>query len=69
MSAKAHTATVKPKCWRCKPMRKTWAFCGPMAMMSDRLSTMPAAKVGKVMTMVGSKTSNAMAAIVVNNPV
>jgi hypothetical protein len=28
---------------------------------------MPAAKVGKVMTMVGSKTSNAMAMIVINN--
>jgi hypothetical protein len=32
-------------------MRNTWAFCGPMAMIKEMLSTMPAVKVGRLKTM------------------
>ena len=47
-SLTAQTATVSHKCWRMMPLRITCAFCGPMAMMSDRLSTRPAKKAGAV---------------------
>ncbi|MCY1558583.1 hypothetical protein D9M68_955310 [compost metagenome] len=51
MSANAHTTTVSHRCWRCKPMRSTCAFCGPMAMINEMLNTMPAVKVGKARVM------------------
>jgi hypothetical protein len=52
MSANAQVSTVSQRCWRCRPMRSTCAFCGPIAMISDMLSTMPAVKVGKARVMV-----------------
>ena len=58
MSETMQTATVSQTCWRCRPMRSTCAFCGPMAMISDMLSTMPAVKVGmaRVMGVLGRKS-------------
>jgi hypothetical protein len=32
-------AIVSHRCWRCRPMRNTWAFCGPMAMIKEMLRT------------------------------
>ena len=46
MSVTTQTEMVGHTCWRSSPMRITCAFCGPIAMMSDRLRIMPAKKTG-----------------------
>ena len=41
------SATVSQTCWPRRPMRMTCTFCGPSAMMVERLNRKPALKAGE----------------------
>ena len=46
-SETTHKPTVSQTCCRRKPMRMTCTFCGPSAMIVDRLKRKPALKAGE----------------------